>query len=148
MKTLILVLIIVAFIQSTILPINLVLIVLIARSLIRPERSNLILSFGFGLLISHLTLQPLGFQSLIYLFLAQLTLLLSKSRLSANPFLIIPLTAFLSTLNLIAISLLNHQSIQLVPGVLIESFLSLPFFLILRLWEERFIIRKEIKLRV
>lgn len=140
MKTLILILIILSFIQTTILPLNLVLIILIVRSLIRPEKNNLLLAFGFGLLLSHLNLQPLGFQSLIYLTSTQLTQILSKSRFSANPLLVVPLTVVFSTFSL--------MTIQLVPQVLIESFLALPIFYILRLWEERFIVRKEIKLRI
>lgn len=148
MKTLILVLIIISFIQSTILPLNLVLIILIARSLIRPEKNNLILAFGFGLLLAHLNLQPLGFVSLLYLILIQLTQALSKSRLAANPLLIAPLTAILSAVNLIAVAIITHQAPQLMPQILIESLLSLPVFYILRLWEERFIIQKEVKLRI
>lgn len=148
MKTLVIILIIAAFIQSTILPINLILIILIARSLIRPQRANLILAFSFGLLISHLNLQLWGFQSLIFLILIQFTQILSKSRISANPLLIIPLTSFALVLNLIATSTLQSQSIHLMPQILIESLLSLPIFYLVRLWEERFIVRKEIKLRV
>ena len=148
MKILILTLIIISFIQTTILSLNLVLIVLVARSLIRPQKNNLILAFWFGLLVSHLSLQTLGFHSLIYLILVQTTQILSKSRISANPLLIMPLTAVSSTISLAAVSLLSHQSIQLVPAVFIESLLSLPIFYAVRLWEERFVVRKEIKLRV
>lgn len=148
MKTLILILIIISFIQNTILPVNLVLIILIVRAVIRPEKNNLILAFVFGLLSSHLSLQTAGLQSLIYLCLVQITQVLSKSRISAHPFLIIPLTVFLSAVNLIIVSLFNRQSIQLMPQVIIESIFSLPIFYLLRLWEERFIVRKEIKLRV
>ena len=148
MKTLILILIIISFIQTTLMSLNLVLIALIARSLIRPEKNDLILSFGFGLLISHLSLAPLGFQSLMYLILVQITQSLSRSRLSANPLLIIPLVLILSSVDIIATSLLARQSIGLMPQILIEGLISLPIFYSLRLWEERFLIRKEIKLRV
>ncbi len=148
MKTLIVILIIISFIQSTSLPLNLVLIILIARALVRPDRFNLILAFGFGLFISHLSLQPLGFKSLIYLILIQLTQILSKSRLSASQFLIMPATAILSSIDLISTSFLNHQSPQLLPEVLFESLVSLPIFFLVRVWEERFIVRKEIKLRL
>lgn len=148
MKTLILILIIISFIQSTILPVNLVLIILIARSLIRPGKENLILAFCFGFLISHLNLQILGYTSLLYLVLIQLTEVLSKTRLSANPLLIMPLTALLSLTYLMITSFLTHQSPQIIPQVLIESAVSLPIFYMVRLWEERFIVRKEIKLRV
>lgn len=148
MKTLVIILTVAAFLQSTILPINLVLIILIARSLIRPQRANLILAFSFGLLISHLNLQLLGFQSLTFLILIQFTQILSTSRVSANPLLIIPLSFLSLSLNLIATSILNYQSIHLMPQVLIEGLLSLPIFYLIKLWEERFIVRKEIKLRV
>ncbi len=148
MKTLIVLLITISFLQSTILPLNLVLVILIARALVRPDRNNLSLAFGFGLFISLLSLQPLGYKSLIFLILIQLTQILSKSRLSASQFLIIPLTAMLSSIDLISTVLLTHQSIQLIPQVLIESLVSLPIFFLIRVWEERFIVRKEIKLRI
>lgn len=148
MKTLIIVLITTSFIQTTILPLNLVLIILIVRSLIRPERNNLMLSFGFGLLISHLSLAPLGFQSLMYLILVQITQMLSKTRISANPLIIIPLVLICVSLDIMAIYFLAHQSTALIPQVLIEAIISLPIFYLVRLWEERFIVRKEIKLRI
>lgn len=148
MKTLVIILIIAAFLQSTILPINLTLIILIARSLIKPERANLILAFSFGLLISHLNLGPLGLQGLIYLMLTQFTQILSKSKVSANPLIIVPLTLLLSSLNLTTISIITHQSIHLLPKLFWEAMFALPTFYIVRLWEERFIVRKEVKLKV
>ncbi len=148
MKTIIFILIILSFIQTAILPLNLVLIILIARALVRTDKSNLFLAFGFGLLISHLSLEPIGIKSLIYLVLIQLTQLLSKSRFSASQFLIIPVVAVFSSINLITAVLLNHQSVQLLPEILIESFIALPIFFLVRVWEERFVVRKGIKLRV
>lgn len=148
MKTLILVLIIASFIQTTILPVDLVLIILICRSYLRSDRANLFLAFSFGLLLSHLNLTYFGLQSLVLLVLVQTTEGLSRSRLAGNWLLIIPLTFTLLSLNYIAISIFTNQSIQLFPGVFFESLLSLPVFFLVRLWEERFIVRKEIKLRV
>lgn len=148
MKTLIIILIIAAFLQTTILPINLVLIILICRSYLRFDRANLFLAFSFGLLLSHLNLTYFGLQSLVLLVLVQTTEGLSRSRLAGNWLLIIPLTFTLLSLNHIAISIFTNQSIQLFPGVFFESLLSLPVFFLVRLWEERFIVRKEIKLRV
>jgi len=147
-KTLIVILIIASFLESAILPLNLVLIILIARALIRPEKDNLYLSFAFGLLISHLSLKPLGSISLIYLILILITESLSKVRLAAHPLLIVPLSFLLLSLNLVIGALITHQSVHLMPQVFIESILSLPIFYFLRIWEERFIVRKEVKLKL
>ncbi len=148
MKTIIFILIILSFIQTTILPINLVLIVLLSRALVRPDKSNLYLAFGFGLFLSLISLEPLGFKSLTFLILVQLTENLSRSRFSANQFLIIPIVIVFSTLDLAATAIFSQQSIIIWPQVVIEGVLSLPIFFIVRIWEERFIIKKGIKLRV
>lgn len=148
MRTLIFVLIIVSFIQSTILPLEGVLIILICRSYIRSDKANFFLAFGFGLLIAYLNLIVLGLPSLIYLILLSVTASLSKSRLAGNSLLIVPLSLFLLSVNQAATSVFLHQSIQLFPKVFWEALLSLPILYLLRLWEERFIVQKEIKLRV
>lgn len=148
MKTLITILIIASFIQATVLPINLVIIILICRAYIGTERSNLYLAFGFGLLISHLNIHQLGLQSIIYLVLVQLTHMLSKSKITANYLFIIPISFVLLLINNVSISIFTHQTINYWPQVLIESLLSLPILFLIRLWEERFVVRKEIKLRI
>jgi len=148
MKTLIVVLIIASFIQTTILPIDLVLIILICRSYTKSSVSNLYLALGFGLLIAHLNLNTLGIDSLIYILAVQITQALSKVRLAGNSLLIIPITFILLGLSHLVSSIILHQSLNLFPKVLIESLISLPIFYGIRLWEERFIVRKEIKLKV
>lgn len=148
MKTLIIILILLSFIQSTIIPLNLVLIILICRSFIISEKSNFYLAFAFGLLISFLNSNILGLQSIIYLLLIALTQILSKSRLTANYLLIIPLNLVLLSINNVASSLSMLQSIHLWPQVVIEAILSLPTLYLIKIWEERFVVRKEIKLKL
>lgn len=147
MKTLIIILIIVAFLQTTVLPLDLVLLILICRAYIKPDKLTLYLSLGFGLLVSHLDLSPLGLQSVVYLILTTLTGSLSKSPLAGNSLLIIPISLVLLYLNQITISFTAHQTMEL-SKVIFESLLSLPILYLVRLWEERFIVRKEIKLKV
>ena len=148
MKTIIIILIIAAFLQTTILPLDLVLIILICRAYVRAEKGNLTLGFLIGLLISHLSLAPLGVQSILYISSVQITQMLSKSRLAGNSFIIIPLSfIFLATFEAINSQVL-HQTMQIFPKVLIESILALPVLYILKLWEERFIVRKDIKLKI
>lgn len=142
MKTLIVILIIASFVQSTILPIDLVLIILICRSYVKSDQTNLFLAFGFGLLVSHLELTPFGLPAIIYLLIVQITQTFAKSRLAGNWLLIIPISLVFLSLNQLTISM------QLSTKVIIESLLALPIFYIVRLWEERFILQKEIKLKV
>ena len=139
MKTLIITLVIVSFLQSSILPLDLVLIILICRSYLRADRNNLFLAFGFGLLDGHLNLTPLGLNSLIYLTVVQVTQSLSKSRLAGNLLLIMPISFVLL--------FLTQRSVP-ISLIFLESLMSLPTLYLLKFWEERFIVRKEIKLRV
>jgi len=146
LKTLIGILIVLSFFQSSVMPLDLVLIVLICRSYIRIDRFNLYLAFAFGLLDSHLNLNTLGIRSIIYLSIVQTTQIISKSRLTGNPFLIIPLSFILLVIKEL---LMGETPLPKVFNtVLPEALLSLPIFYIVRLWEERFIARKDIKLRV
>lgn len=147
MKTFIFVLIAVAFIESTFLPLDLVLITLICRSFLKADKANLYLAFGFGLVVSHLKLLPLGLQSILFLALVQITGNLSKSRLSSNAFLIIPICFVAILINQIMVAIFTYQPLELLPKIY-GAFLSLPVFYLIRFWEERFVVRKEIRLRV
>lgn len=147
MKTLIIILIIAAFLQTTVIPIDLVLLILICRAYLKTEKANLYLAFGFGLLVSHLGLTGLGFTSLIYLIVVELTQILSRWRLAGNPLLIMPISfAFLLTGSLVS-SGMNFNFIGF-PKILIASVLSLPAFYLIRIWEERFIVQKQVKLKI
>src|SRR3972149_6802836 len=97
MKTLIIILTVAAFLQTTILPIDLILLILICRAYVKSEKANLYLGFFFGLLVSHLNLTSLGVQSLAYLAFIVATESLVKLRLAGNPLLIVPVSlVFLS----------------------------------------------------
>lgn len=140
MKTLVIILIIATFLQTTILPIDLVLLILICRAYIKSEKANLYLGFAFGLLVSHLNLTSLGLQSLAYIAFVAATESLSKLRLAGNPLLIVPIT-------LVFLSMLSYNTLDF-SKVIFTSILSLPILYLIRFWEERFIVRKEIKLRI
>lgn len=148
MKTLIIILIIASFLQTTILPIDIVLIILICRSYIRISPSNLYLALIFGILISHLNLVTLGFNSLIFIFCVQTTQVLSKTRLAGNSLLIVPITFVLLNFSGLLTSVFIHQSVDLFPKAVIESLISLPILYLLKFWEERFIVRADIKLKM
>lgn len=156
MKTLIIVLIIVSFLQTTILPIDLVLLILICRAYIKSDKSNLYLAFAFGLFLSFLNLANFGLESIIFLIIIQVTQMMSRSRLAGNPLLIIPVSLFFLVINqfLVMNQFINQAvnipvNFQVFPflKLLLGAFLSLPVLYIVRLWEERFVVQKGIKLK-
>ena len=116
--------------------------------MIKPDPVNLYLAFAFGLLISHLSLGILGIKSLLYLVSSEATQILSKSRFSTNPLLIVPISLAWLLANAILSTLPSTVTFQILPKLILESLLALPIFYLVRLWEERFIVRKGIKLKV
>lgn len=148
MKTLIIILILCAFLQTTILPIDLVLLVLIFRSYLVSDKSNLYLAFFFGLLISHLSGTPLGIQSVVYLLIVEIVRVISRIPALNSIITIIPITFVALTFNSVVLAVVNGSSIQLWPEILLESIAALPVYLLIKFWEERFVIRPEIKLRI
>lgn len=130
MKTLIFILITTSFLQATIIPIDLVLIILICRAYLQIDRTNLFLAFAFGLFHSQFNLSLFGLTSIFYLTVVALTQILAKSRLAGNPAVIVPLSFIFLLLNQIV------NSSQVFPVSLIGSVLSLPVFFLIRFWEE------------
>lgn len=147
MKTLIIILIIASFLQTTIIPVDLVLLILICRAYLKTDRANFYLAFAFGLLVGHLNLVSPGLQSLVYLTLVAATGILSKLRLAGNPLLILPIAFILLSLNQLVSSLLMHETLEF-SKIILSTLLSLPLLYLIRLWEERFIVEKEIKLKI
>jgi cell shape-determining protein MreD len=147
MKTFIVALIIAALFQTSFLPISLVLLLLISRSLILSEKSNLYLGFFFGLLIGVLSSINAGFYSLFFLIIIELVSLIKKTPFTANFLLIIPI-AFASLLFLaLGQRLFLGETINFWP-ILLGTILSVPIYLIVRFWEERFVVAPPVKLKL
>ena len=123
MKTLIIILILCAFLQTTILPIDLVLLALIFRSYIVSDKSNLYLAFFFGLLVAHLSGTNLGVQSVIYLLIVQLVRVISKIPALNTILTIIPITFLALTFNSVVLAIFNGSSIQLWPEIFLKCLL-------------------------
>lgn len=148
MKTLIAILILLSFLQTSIIPVNLVLIILVLRAYIRVDKSNLMLAFFFGLLVALLSHTNLGLTALIYLILVNITHLLSKSPLSKNIFSVAPIILVSSVILELFSSVSVNQTPIFWPKTLIDGVLSLPLYLGLKIWEERFVVRTNIKLKM
>jgi hypothetical protein len=146
MKLTIFLLTLAVFIQTAFLPVNLVLIFLISRTLVIDNRSNLHLALYAGVLMGVLMSVNIGFYPLLFLVIVQWLNMLKKLAIS-NSLLIVPVLTFLSLL-LIAISeqLFLKQSFNFM-NIIVQSVLSLPIYILIRFWEERFIVAPPLKLK-
>lgn len=142
MKTIVAILIFLAFFQASVLPLNFGLILILTRAFLRQDRANLILALIFGLLLSHLEHLSLGIESLVFVISVELIYFWSRTPLSRNALTVLPVVGLI----ILAVDLFSAR--QIWPGILPELILILPIYLIVRFWEERFIAPKEIKLRV
>ncbi len=147
MRIVSLALLVLAFLQTTVISLDLVLVALVVRTFLVNQSDNLWLAFAFGLLVSLLTPAPLGLYSLIYILCMLLILFGKRFRLTYNWLVIIPFVFVCSVCGQFLLLLLNHQSWN-VWSLVIQSLIALPMFLLVKLWEERFIVPEAIRLKL
>ena len=85
-------LVLVSLLQVTLVPLDLVLLILVCRSLLVSNDSNFYLAFAFGLLISIMQGQPMGVNSLIYLGSVQMVAIIQRSEFSTYWLAVFPIT--------------------------------------------------------
>lgn len=147
MRILFFILLLISFLQTTILPVNLLLLILVIRSFMVRGKENLYLAFIFGMLISHLQFAPWGFYCLFYLVSVQGASLWSKFPISSHILVIFSYSIVILILNQFATSLVLKSSFNL-HQVLIEALIFLPIYLLIRIWEERFTVKPDIVLKI
>lgn len=151
MRSLIVILVTLSFLQGALFPVNFVLLVILGRTFVVDDRQNYWLAFGFGLLLSLLSGYPLGGLSMIYLFFVTLVSLIKKVELSSHWVVIFSLSLFILFLNQVFLHLLFQTDVNLFDDrlrLLIEALLILPVYFVVRIWEERFIPRSDIRLKI
>lgn len=147
MRGLIFILIFASLIQSTFLPINLVLMILIIRSFIVDSKSNFYLAFIFGLVVSLFQGQIIGLVSLINLFSVAIVSVLKRSQIAQNLITLMLAGFALLTIDNIIQSLIAKISLDFKLAIY-QTIILIPMYLLVRFLEERFIVQKEIKLRM
>ncbi len=147
MKALILILLISAFLQTTILSVELILMIILIRAIIKPGSENLYLGFGLGLLLAHLLLLPWGSLSLLYLLLIMTISLISKRWHLEHPLILILLVLSGLLVSDLAVSLIIKSWNLSLTKVLAEAILILPIYTMVRFLEEKFVVKPEIKLK-
>lgn len=142
---------ILSLVQTSLLPtnvnLNLILLVLVSKSFISYELKNYYLALAGGLLLGYFQSVNLGFWALIFLAIVLLTHFLRRLPISANSLTVIPISIFIIVLAAFTESLYLDQSFNILQ-IVIQAILMLPIFGAVRLWEERFVPKGEIKLKI
>lgn len=147
MIPLILTLILACFLQEAFLPFNLVLLIIIARSFVIDEKENYYLAFIFGLLLSFLAGYVLGILSIIYLIIVLVIHIFRRIQFVTHPVVVIPVAAVSLLVDALIRSLLLSSSVNLL-SLLPQILLIIPIYFLMFFWEERFIPKKDIKLKM
>ena len=137
-----------AFLQTSFVGINLVLLLIAARSFVIETRSNYFLAFGSGILVGILSAQNIGYWPLILLITVKIAHLFRKlpfsiSILTFMPVLILSLTTATGVEYLFLKQTINWVKVG------VEFIVGIPLFLFIRFWEDRFMIHTQsVKLRM
>ena len=147
MKIFILLLLIAIFLQTSFVPLNLVLILMISRAFIVEDIANYYIAFFAGLFLGIMSIYNIGFWPLVLLIVVKLLNLSKKLPLSKNAF----------TIGLVALIIVSgvsfleakiyHQTFEWAK-VLIESIITIPLVYLMRIWEHRYVVKPELKLKI
>ena len=140
-------LILFCFLQEAFLPFNLVLLVLVSRAFVVSEKENYYLAFAFGLLLSFLAGFSLGVLSITYLSLVFVIHMFRRIQFVTHPVIVIPIAAVSLFLDSTIRSLFISSSLNLMSFIT-QIILIIPVYFATLFWEERFIPKKDIKLKV
>ena len=142
-----LLLILAALLQTTFIPVNLVLILILARSFIAEDRSNYFAAFGAGIILGVMSTQNIGIWATIFLVVVRIIHLIKRLPIFENARTFLP-TALLILLTVKFFEMLIFSQKTDYRVVVIEAVVSMPIFWMIRIWEERFIVKPQIKLKL
>lgn len=147
MKTILLLTILFAFLQSAFLPVDFVLSLIIARTLVVEDKSNLYLAFFAGLILSFLIQVNLGYYPLLLILLVKLASLIRSLPVSFNLLMVIGAAATLVGIGEILNTLIIGQQFS-IQRIIIEIVAVIPFYYLITFWEDRFVASTHTKLRL
>lgn len=147
MRVYLIALILLALVQSSLLPVNLCLLFIIAKSFAKYGKENYYLGLLAGITLGILTTANLGFWALIFLMVVYTTHLVRKLPITANFLTILPVSFGIILIVTLVESFFLSQKINNWM-IIIEPVLTLPLFILIKIWEERFVVRDDIKLKI
>jgi hypothetical protein len=147
MRFFVFLLLLAAFLQTAFLPLNLCLLLLIVRSYATEEKENYYLAFASGIFLAILSTHNLGFWTLIFLITVKLVHVVRKFPLTTKGVSIIPVVFFFLLVASFLEQLFFNVSFSLMP-LLLGAIISLPIYIAVKMWEDRFIVKPDIKLKI
>lgn len=147
MKVYFLLLTLIALFQTSFLPVNLCLLVIIAKSFASYDKENYYLAFFTGIMLGILSPVNLGFWALVFLIVVYLTHLARKLPITANNLTILPVSFVIILTVTLLESIILKQKIN-IRIIFIDTMLMLPLFIFVKIWEERFVVKDELKLKL
>jgi hypothetical protein len=147
MRFFILLLVIAIFLQTSFVPINLVLILMIARSFIVEDMANYYIAFFAGLMLGIMSIYNIGFWPLVLLIVVKVLNLSKKLPLSKSPLTIGLVVLIIITLVSYLESQIYHQTFEWIK-VVIESVITITLVYLMRLLDQRSVVKPEIKLKI
>lgn len=140
------ILVLLSFIQVSLLPFNLVFLVLIASSFAKSNPSSLWLGFGFGLLVAFLSGTPLGLLSLIYVLAIESIGIIKKTPFVSQKLFIVPVAFLLIMFEQIILKFSLGSTLDLRSG-LIQTILCTIIYFSIEFFSSGFTPRLGLKLR-
>lgn len=133
--------------ETTWLSYSVVVLALIIRSFIAPQKENYYLAFGFGILLSILLNQPIGILAILFLILVFIVQTIRLSQIASFWLFILPLSVCLLILFELAEQVFLGISLNF-SNLIWQGIWVLPIYFLIRFWEERFVPQKDIRLKV
>lgn len=137
MRLFITLIVIALFLQTSFVPLDICILLLISRSLVFPNKTNLILGFSAGLVLGFLSSINLGFYAISFLIIIELVHLINRLPVLTKFWAVVPVT-FVMLMLLSVFELLILRKTMNLTIIIIESFLVVPVFLFIKFYEDRF----------
>lgn len=148
MQFFLVILVIGAFIQSSLVNLNLCLVLLSVRALVLEKKENFYLAFFSGILLGVLTSKNLGFYPILFIFVVKLLSILNQTRITPTNYLVVlPACLIVFTVAEYLEKFFFGESVSFVK-IAIETVLVIPTFLIISVLEDRLTPKGGIRLRV
>ncbi len=139
--------IIAAFLQTTVINLQLSLMILLSAALLRRDNLALYLSLFAGILIGTLSGINLGYYSLVYLAIVQGIRIYRRAPIHGNILFIAPAAVSAFFVFQLASLIYLHTSLDLVK-IIFDSLIFVAFYWLIQFFEDRLNSNTEIKLRL
>lgn len=137
-----------AFLQTSFLGVNLVLLIIIARSFLMENKVNYFLALFSGILLGLLSAQNIGFWPIILLVGIKIAHMIRKLPFNISVITFLPVIIICVLIAASAELLFLKQTINWTK-VILEIVIGIPIFIFIRFWEDKFFIRPStVKLKI